>query len=193
LIVSAISQNYRLESDHIYLRPLGIDDSMEAYQSWFRDAETVRYISGAPMNLDVEELRDYVRQNNDSDLCHLFGIFDAGSDRHIGNIRLTDIDRLLSRASVGILVGSKEHRGQGMAGTAIRLVTTWAHDNQLIKRVFAGCHEENVGSVRAFTNAGFVRREQLAADELAADNWTRGIAIDHVMMVHLSSMSAVGE
>src|SRR5205814_2669717 len=79
------------------------------------------------------------------------------NDQHIGNIKLGPIHWIHRYAEIGLLIGEKSCWGQGYASEAIRLVTTYAFERLNLHKVTAGCYATNVGSVRAFEKAGFVR------------------------------------
>lgn len=63
-------------------------------------------------------------------------------------------------------------------------MTCWSHQTLGIRRLFAGCHEKNIGSIKAFEKAGYVRVNNLPQELADQDNWRLGIEIDHIMMVN---------
>jgi [ribosomal protein S5]-alanine N-acetyltransferase len=154
------------------------------YLRWFDDPEVTRFLVPLDGAMTAERLRRYIADNAASDASLLAGIFTNGSTRHVGNIRLTSIDRRLSRASVGILIGDRGEWGRGCASAAIAALTRYAHGILSIENLYAGCHHENRGSVNAFRNAGWVDFTTVPTDIRARPALAEGTGIEHVMMVH---------
>jgi ribosomal-protein-alanine N-acetyltransferase len=179
-----LPQHY-LESERIILRELSTEDAQQTYLDWFADAETTRFLSAPAADIDIQSLCQYIQQNNACRSSLLLGIFAKQTKAHIGNVRLVGIDTIKSRTSIGILIGEKTDWGSGIASEVLIMATELAHSELGIKRVFAGCHEENIGSVRAFEKAGYIRADALANELAEEDRWMDGVVIDHVMMVSI--------
>lgn len=158
-----------LTVDELVLRSLRPVEATSEYLGWLSDPEVNAYLEvrHAPPN-SMEELQAYVHRCNISDDTLLLGIYGAG-DAHIGNIKLGPINWNHRRAEIGIIVGEKTAWGKGVATRAIRMLTEYASDHLRLRRLTAGCYEENTGSRRAFEKAGF------AVDAVIPDHWTTSL------------------
>ncbi len=161
------------------------DDVAGPYGAWLRDPEVMKFILASPEVVNTQYLLDFISQNNNSPEAALFGIFDTGANVHIGNIRLVDVDNRFSRASLGIIIGNRDFWGRGFAAESITALTEYAHSKLGLKRIFAGCHSDNPGSIGAFLKAGYRRSEDISKHIMEEDGWADGMVFDHVMMTHI--------
>jgi ribosomal-protein-alanine N-acetyltransferase len=80
----------------------------------------------------------------------------VSDNKLIGLARLMFIDQVSRIAEVGLYIGDKEDR-KGMYGSAIlnQLIEV-AERKYHLNKVFAKIHNNNIGSMKLFENAGFV-------------------------------------
>jgi len=166
------------------LNSLDVSDAEGPYVTWFSDPAVTEFLVPIDGAMTVDRLRTYIEENNADQTALLAGLFMKRDFGHIGNIRLSGLDRALSRSSVGIVIGARNFWGKGYASAAIRALSDFAHSELGIRYLYAGCHELNQGSVRAFLNAGYVDFASAPQSIRSIDALRNGIAIDHVMMVH---------
>ena len=77
-----------------------------------------------------------------------------------GSIDLTDIDPYNGRAEIGIALLS-EHRGQGIASAAIKLMSDYARKVLRLSQLFCHVPADNKASIKLFTSNGFARTGRL--------------------------------
>lgn len=171
-------------AEDVLLRPLDRADASGPYLAWFGDAHVMRFLVPIDGPMTVERLEDYIGDNERADNALLAGIFLDSGERHVGNIRLSGIERAFSRASVGIVIGARAEWGKGIAARAIRALTGFAHAELGLRYLYAGCHEGNIGSINAFRKAGYFDLAHARAHIRSNAALRDGIRIDHVMMVH---------
>tara|TARA_R110000868_G_scaffold1844_5_gene14568 strand:+ start:3835 stop:4383 length:549 start_codon:yes stop_codon:yes gene_type:complete len=176
---------YQIETERLLLGTLEPSLADGAYKTWFEDSHVRSFLSVPDRPLRRDELVDYIETENRSETGILFGVFLKDGVQHIGNLHVTHIDRALSRASMGILIGDREHWGRGLASEAIDAAARYVGEVLKLKRLYAGCHHDNPGSARAFRNAAFLELSELPRDLADQDNWRQGIEIDQIMMVRL--------
>ncbi len=78
----------------------------------------------------------------------------------VGSIDLTDIDPYNGRAEIGIALLS-EHRGQGIASAAIRLMSEYAKKVLRLRQLFCHVPADNKPSIKLFTSNGFTKTGRL--------------------------------
>lgn len=144
-----------LNSERLYLRPLCPGDASPAYAAWLNDPEVNRFLEIRHQHHSVESCRQFVESMNDDPVQHLFGIFLAEMDEHIGNIKIGFINSRYSTAQLSLFIGSKQAWGKGYATEAIRLATRHAFEDLGLLRVEAGCYSENLASLKAFMKSGY--------------------------------------
>ncbi len=127
------------------------------------DYDVIKYLESRfapPTSLD--DLKDYVRKVNEDKTQVFFGIVLKEEKIHIGNIKIGPINWIHRHASVGILIGDKRFWRHGYATEAIRTITDYAFRTLNLNHLYAGCYRGNVGSIKAFQNAGWVLEGSLS-------------------------------
>lgn len=135
---------------------LELDHVSETYASWLNDPRVNRFLESRFAQHTLETTRAFVKGMLDSDSNLLLGIRSAAlGGRHVGNIKLGPISREHGLGEVGIMLGDVDAWGQGIASAAIDHLAAVARDQLHLRKLSAGCYEENQGSARAFIKAGF--------------------------------------
>lgn len=159
--MSSLLPSYPLEGDRIVLRLLTEYDCTETYLSWMRDPQIVKYLESNTMRETIETLKDYVKSMNSSNRNYLFGIFLKQDMRHIGNIKLGNIEYDALRAEVGYIIGESSAWGRGYASEAVGLVLAFGFRRLGLKSLEAGSYEENTGSIRILEKFGFLEQRRI--------------------------------
>lgn len=147
---------FKIESNNIILRRLNIKDVSDNYISWLNNPVINRFLECRHISHTFETTYKYVESlSNDESLELLMGIFLKNENKHIGNIKLGEIDWLNLHSHLGILIGDSKEWGKGYATNAIRLMSDFAVNNLGLNTLVAGCYEENLGSYRAFVKANW--------------------------------------
>lgn len=149
-----------LRSDTVRLVPLIEADVSTAYVDWLNDPEVTARTEIPCGGWTLETTRQYVAEAAAAGNAMMWAIHyeDAG---HVGNIRLSAINREHSRASIAIIIGEKNYWGRGISRHAIELVRDFAFEHLKLHKVCAGIYETNIASRRTFEKAGFMLEAQL--------------------------------
>lgn len=143
-----------VETDRLRLRSMSLDDVTDRYLGWLNDEEVTRYLEARFSDHTIESLRSYV-EDRVGDRSTLFAAIIEKPDRFIGTIKLGPVDPHHRRAEIGIMIGERAAWGRGYATEAISTLSTFAFDQLGLMKLTAGAYAVNVGSIMAFTRAGF--------------------------------------
>lgn len=145
-----------LEGKDIYLGPISINDKLDKYESWLNDQELTKYMSSGNFPITIEGVKNYIIACIKSKEDLLLGIFLKKGKKHIGNVKLHQIDWINRHAGMGIIIGDRNYWGKGYATEVINLITKHAFAKLNLRKVYAGVIDGNDGSKRAFEKVGYV-------------------------------------
>lgn len=148
----------RIDGTRIYLRSLGEDDASPEYLSWLNDPEIKKYLETPPTN-STEQLKEYIRKQNEDPNSIFLGIFDRKKNRHIGNIKLEPIDWQKKIARFGTLIGNKDYWNNGYGTEASQLILKYAFEEIGLEKVDLGVIEYNQRAINCYKKCGFKIRE----------------------------------
>jgi [ribosomal protein S5]-alanine N-acetyltransferase len=144
-----------INTKRFQLKSLTTKDVTEKYLSWFSDSkEVLEYIAYAKTNVDINKLRQYVKEREDREDIVFLGIF-TDSGQHIGNIKYEPINLKDKSATMGILIGDKEWRGKGVATEVIKDSGKYLKENYKIKYIDLGVNKDNIAAVSAYKKMKF--------------------------------------
>ncbi|GMV21734.1 MAG: hypothetical protein AMXMBFR57_16830 [Acidimicrobiia bacterium] len=141
-----------LDGPLIRLEPLGVDDVTAEYVSWLNDPETYRYL-GTRFGQTSASVRRYVERIQSPDL--ICKIVRKSDDRHVGNVTLHQFDAVNRRMEIGIIIGDRSARGQGLGRQACSAIAAFGFDHLNLHKITAGTVVENQAMTRVFTSLGF--------------------------------------
>ena len=138
----------------IYLNLLKPNNVNHEYLSWFKDKEIKKYITKNKY-VDLQSLKNYVKENISKKNCFFFGIFYKKNNKHIGNIKFDNVNKKNCKADLGILIGNKDYRHQGYASQAIKIGTGLLFKKLGIKYFYLGVNKNNISAINVYKNSGF--------------------------------------
>jgi RimJ/RimL family protein N-acetyltransferase len=144
-----------IDTSRLTLKTLTTDTMSPEYLAWLRDSAMNRYLEARHMHHTGESVAQFVEDMFASDKDLLMGIFLKSTGKHIGNIKLGGVDRVYSRADVGIIIGDQNLWGNGYATEAIEGLSDFSFGSISLRRLYAGAYASNKGSIKAFLKAGF--------------------------------------
>lgn len=147
-----MSQGIVIKTERLSLPQLNLVHATDTYLSWLNDDELRKgLISGKGKRYTLDDLKDFIEARNQDD--YMFAIEFEG--RHVGNVRLYDIDKDNRRAEIGFLVGDKSIQGKGVGTEAVSAVTKYALTELELHQVTAGTFSDNIASIRLLEKSGF--------------------------------------
>lgn len=132
--------------------PLSREHVTEIYVGWLNDPDVTQFTEVcSPQTIDSVSL--YVDENSAAVDATAWRIIKG--EEHVGNIRLSRINRTHRRAEIAILIGAKHRWGEGIGPAAIDLVSSFAFLDLGLRKLVAGILSPNIGSIRAFEKAHY--------------------------------------
>lgn len=165
------------------LQPEHVTDN---YVAWLNDTLVNRYLECRFIEHSLQSTKDFVERCCGNSQTLLLGISARTlGGRHIGNVKIGPTDQNHKTAEVGIMIGDRDAWGKGFGTDAIKLAMRLAKHTLKLRRLTAGCYQSNIGSQRAFTNAGFsvegVRPGHFLLDGQPESLVLLGCDLDHVV------------
>jgi RimJ/RimL family protein N-acetyltransferase len=168
-----------IEGNLVRLRALEKDD-LPSFVAWVNDPETRHFLAMRyPISMADEDnwWQRYQQREHD----RIFAI-EAKDGTYIGNLGLHAIEPENRRATLGIVIGPEEYRGQGYGTDAIRTVLGWAFGNLNLHRVYLTVYAYNQRAIRCYEKCGFrhegTMRQAIYADGQYHDELMMGILKD---------------
>ena len=165
-----------IETPRLSLRGLTEHDTEGPYFDWMNDAEITRFLESRYFPHTRASLNNFVAAMADGRNL-LLGMFLKDEQKHIGNIKLGPINFLHRHASLGLLIGDKNEWGKGYACEAINAMTDYAFTQFNLNKVTAGIYSTNIGSIKTFEKAGFVKEGHFRNQLFSEGKW-----IDHLFV-----------
>lgn len=137
----------------IYLRPLEEADITERYVSWFRDPMVTRFLDAR--DITREDALKNLRDGKSANAWYLYAICETATNRHIGNLKIGPIHFRHSTSDLVTVLGERDAWGKGYAREAIKLGIEIACKELNIRKLSASIDSLNIGSIKAYTAAGF--------------------------------------
>lgn len=83
------------------------------------------------------------------------------NDRHIGNVKFSDIDWNHKSAFLNILIGEKELWEKGYATETIELMVKYGFETVGLNKIGPCCYSVNKSALKSFEKAGFTKEGEL--------------------------------
>lgn len=168
-----------IETKRLYLRALSEKDATLNYVNWLNNPEVNRYLETRHSVQSIGSCKAFIRQCNEDEGAHLYGIFLKDGERHIGNTKLGFIHEQYARGELSLFIGDKAYWGKGLAGEVVQALTQYGFKNLGLERIEAGCYEENLASLRVFLKTGYTvegyRRNHVVSDDSRQGCFVLGI------------------
>ena len=161
------------EKDQFFIRPFIIADITKSYLQWFHDQEVTKYTSHGLFKYTKEQAIEFLEnadRNNDVIWAIIIkglefkvvssypgtknywdivtsGYKEKGSDIHVGNIALQNINWINRTAEFAGIIGEKKYWGKGIGTEAIRLLFAHGFDKLNLNKIYLGTAEHNKGMI----------------------------------------------
>ena len=143
-----------MEND-VFLRSLELSDINQDYCDWYSNEDRhLDYFSGSGRVFNKESLVKDFKDGIESSRWFYYLIVSKSGDA-VGNIKIGPIDLRNRTSDMVCLVGDRRFLGKGIATKAISKAVEIAFDKYDIRRLQTGMYASNIGSIKAYTRAGW--------------------------------------
>jgi ribosomal-protein-alanine N-acetyltransferase len=157
---SLAGYNVELRSQSLKIRTLRESDVSEDYVNWLNNPKVNQFLESRNASHNRDSLREFVRSTDESPSAIIFGLFVFQQNRHIGNVKLAEVDFRLGSAEIGYLIGDFRTWGKGYATEAIMAITEFAFSTLELTKLTAGVYKDNLASIRVLEKCGFKKYDQ---------------------------------
>jgi [ribosomal protein S5]-alanine N-acetyltransferase len=155
------------DTSRVYLRPMTADDVTDRYIAWFRDSKVVEFLDSS--HFEKQDTIEYLRVGYETRGYFMNAVIDRASGLHIGNVKIGPINWKHRFSDLITVIGDRAFWGKGYATEAIRAGIALAFDQHDLRKLSAGVSSDNIGSLKAYTRAGFVVEGKLTGQFLIGD------------------------
>lgn len=145
-----------LEGDGFILRELRENDLEGNWYNWFNDSRVTTYQDKKIFPNTREKQRKYFEILAESNSDVVMDIVDKGTNTHIGNVGLHNIDWVHRSAELGIVIGETEFYGKKYGKQAWHLITEYCFKVLNLHRISAIIMTNNIASIKCAEAAGFI-------------------------------------
>ena len=151
----------------IYLKKLNIKNISPNYTKWMNDYNVVKYTEQRFQKHSFKDIKNFILEKNKSKIEYLYGIFLKKKNIliHVGNIKLGPINKNHMSAYVSYIIGEKIFWGKGIASFALKKIIKIAKKKIKLKKILAGCYENNHSSIKVLKKNHF-KREAIFASQI---------------------------
>jgi|SRR5579864_1652794 len=153
-----------LAGKRVYLRDFRRTD-LDAMVAWINDQEVTRllFMGGRPANLELLEEQWERDQRNQHEVTFAVCLIDG--DVFVGTTGLYSINWMMHSAEFRVFLGDRTAWGRGIGTECTKLMVVYGFEKLNLNRIWLGVNQENVGGVRAYEKAGFVREGVLRQEQ----------------------------
>jgi RimJ/RimL family protein N-acetyltransferase len=139
--------------ERVFLRPLVPQDITDRYLSWFPDPDVHRFLE--VRSVSHAEAKAYMEEGPLTNSYYICAICDLETGLHVGNLKIGPIRWEHGMADMVTVIGDKRFWGRHFGTEAIRLACGLAFGPLGLRKLHASMYADNIGSLRAYTRAGW--------------------------------------
>ncbi len=153
-----------LKGTQVYLRPYAPETDAAKVHQWFNDPEVTHFMVTGRYPTTELQARALLEAQVRSEEHVVFVVVDSATEKPLGLVGLYDMDMVVRKAEMRIIIGEKEYWGKGVGTEAVELITYYGFDRLQLNKVYLGVMEENIKAVKAYEKAGFAHEGVLKDD-----------------------------
>ena len=145
----------KIISKNLFYRPLNIEDVTDEYVSWLNNKEINKYLEVRHIEHTSENVKDFICSRNQSKNEFLYGIFCKKNNKHIGNVKIGNINFNYKTGEISLFIGDKNYWGRKLGSEIIKTLTNHSFNFLGLYKIEAGCYESNKASLKSFLKCGY--------------------------------------
>jgi len=161
---ASLNANAFLSCGNAYVRGLEKSD-LPSLASWINDHDVTRLLFTGHRPALTERLVEQWEQEWRSQSDFVFAVCMKEDDRFVGTTGLYNVNGIMRTAEFRIFLGDKTIWGRGVGTSATRMMVFYGFEKLNLNRVWLGVNAENVGGVKAYERARFVREGVLRQEQ----------------------------
>ena len=140
----------------VYLRELTSEDVNKNYLEGFANPDVSEFLEVDGENLTKEAVIEYIQTGRDTQRYFMYAVCLKNNNKQIGNLKIGPIDRNHKLSDLVTVIWDREQWGKGLATEAIKEGNKLAFEKFNIHKLTGGVYEKNIGSIKAYTKAGWI-------------------------------------
>jgi [ribosomal protein S5]-alanine N-acetyltransferase len=147
----------------IYFENLTSLSTQDKYKfiKWKKDLQLCDLIMSSPVELTIDGVNEWIYKNSNDANQFFKSVVRVEDKQVIGLARLMFIDNVAKHAEIGLYIGDSIDRSKNAGVNILNLLLQVAESKYRLNKVYAKIHEGNMGSIRLFCNAGFIKEGTL--------------------------------
>jgi len=141
--------------EEISVRELARKDVSKKYMSWINNKKTMAFTSFVNQKSTLNDIKKYVILNKRSKTNFLYGIFHKR--KHIGNIKVGNINFKHKIAEISYFIGDKEYLRKGVTKHTIMKIISITRLNNKVDKLTAYSYSLNKPSIKLLKSCGFIK------------------------------------
>ena len=139
----------------VFLRELTKEDVTENYLTGFQNENVTAFLEVDGKSLSVEDVIDYMEAGRNSGKYFMYAVC-TNEGKHIGNLKVGPINHKNMTSDLVTVIWDEDYWGKGLATESIKLGNKLAFEKYNIRKLTGGMYSSNIGSVKAYTKAGWI-------------------------------------
>lgn len=153
-----------LKGPKLYLRSVDLAADIPLIASWINDGVVTKFMFYGQLPTTLAQVTKMIEDQIASPANVVFMVCDNETQKPIGFAGLYDMHRTARKAEFRILIGETDFWGKGYGTEVTQMLTFYGFDRMNMHRMSLGVTSENLGGVKAYEKAGYVREGQLRDD-----------------------------
>ncbi len=145
----------------VYLRELTAEDVNDNYLEGFANNDVTEFLEVDGKALSKNSVIEYMKQGRDSKSYFMYAVCLKENDKQIGNLKIGPINYKHMTADLVTVIWDRDQWGKGLATEAIKEGNKAAFEIYNIRKLTGGIYESNIGSIKAYTKAGWIEEGRL--------------------------------
>lgn len=142
----------RIVTKNYVLKKIFISDVNKNYLKWFSDKKIKKFVDSSPKTIQC--LQSYVKEVNADPNTFFWGIFK--NQKHIGNIKIFEINYKKKIGRLGILIGDQKYRNIGIGKEIIEATKKFLIKKNILE-LWLGVEKNNFAAINSYKKCGFLK------------------------------------